>query len=372
MDKVVLVGTAHVSKESVEDVTRAILKEKPNNVALELCEPRFEALTKKKKWEDTPITDLIKGNKAYFLLAYSLLSAFERKISEKTGVRPGDEMLAGADAAKKVGAKVVLVDRPIAITLKRAWKTAGTREKMRIAKELLFSIFGGAEITKEEIEDLKKEDILSEMMKELARIAPTAKRVLIDERDAYIAGKLLELDGKTVAVVGKGHQKGIGELLKKREMPDFKKLEEIPKSRFRWRWVFYGLTALTVGLFVWAAIISPQKLMEFSLAWCMIHIILSAVMGILAMAHPFSIIAGALSSPITAILPTVAAGWVAGLVEAKMRKPTVKDFNGLRDLQGIRDFWKNRFTHVLLVVSFINIGSALGTFVALPYFISII
>jgi pheromone shutdown-related protein TraB len=372
MPKITLVGTAHVSKESVKEVEETILKEKPKYVALELCEPRFEALTKKKKWEQTPISELIKGNKAYFLLAYSLLSAFEQKLGEKTGVKPGDEMLAGYKAAKKTGAEVVLVDRPIAITLKRAWKMSGIREKLRILKEFLFSIFGGEEIDEQTIEDLKKEDVLSELMKELAKVAPSAKKVLIDERDEYIAGKIKELDGDVVAVIGKGHQKGIEKRLKQSKRTDFEKLEEIPKSFFKWRWLFYGLTALIIGLFIWVGISNPAQLPEYWFWWSVINIGFTGLMGIIAMAHPLSIIAGALSSPFTSLSPTIGAGWVAGIVEAKIRKPSVKDFKGLRELKGIRDFWKNKFTRVLLVVSLVNTGSMIGTFVALPYLLSLL
>jgi pheromone shutdown-related protein TraB len=372
MSEVVLVGTAHVSRESVDEVRETILREKPRYVALELCEPRLEALTKKKRWEDTPITEMIKGNNAYFLLGYSLLSAFERRLGEKTGVKPGDEMLAGYNAAKKVGAEVKLVDRPISITLKRAWKMAGFREKLRIAKEFFGSIFGGEEITEETIEELKREDILSEMMKELSRIAPSAKKVLIDERDEYIAGKLKELDGKAVAVVGKGHQMGIEKHLKRKARTDFAKLEEIPKSFFKWRWIFYGITGVIIALFIWMGVNNPAKLPEYWYWWSVINIIFSAIGGIIAFAHPLSILAGAFSSPVTSLLPTVGAGWVGGLVEAKIRKPTVKDFNGLRNLKGIGDFWKNKFTRILLVVSLINVGSMVGTFVALPYLLSMV
>ena len=373
MSKITLVGTAHVSKESVKEVEEIILREKPKYVALELCEPRFEALTKKKKWEQTPITELIKGNKAYFLLAYSLLSAFEQKLGEKTGVHPGDEMVAGYKAAKKVKAEVKLVDRPISITLNRAWKMSSMREKFRILREFFASIFGGGdEITAEMIEELKKEDVLTEMMKELAKVAPSAKKVLIDERDEYIAGKLMELDGSTVAVVGKGHQKGIEKHMKAKKKIDFEKLEEIPKSFFKWRWIFYGLTGLIIGLFVWVGISNPGQLPEYWFWWSAINIICTAIGGIIAMAHPFSIIAGALSSPFTSLVPTIGAGWVGGIVEAKIRKPTIKDFKGLRDLTGIRDFWKNKFTRVLLVVSLINMGSMVGTFVALPYLLSML
>jgi pheromone shutdown-related protein TraB len=370
MFEVILVGTAHVSKESVKEVEATILREKPKYVALELCEPRFEAITQKKKWQDTPITELLKGNQAFFLLGYSLLSAFERKLGEKTGVRPGDEMLAGVKAAEKVGAKVILVDRPIAITLKRAWKMSGFREKLRIFKEFFLSMFGAEDITPEAIEELKKDDILSEVMKELSRIAPSAKKVLIDERDEYIAGKLMELKGKTVAVVGKGHKKGIEERLKSKKKVDFTELEALPNSRFKLRWIFYGLTAFIIGLLIWGGISQPDKIPQYWGTWIWLHIIFTTLFGALALAHPLSIIAGALASPITAILPTVGAGWVSGMVEAKIRKPTVKDFEGLRDLQGVRDFWKNKFTRILLVASLGNLGSMIATFVALPYLIS--
>ncbi len=372
MPKITLVGTAHVSGESVREVRETILREKPKYVALELCEPRLEALTKKKRWEDTPITELIRGNKAYFLLGYSLLSAFERRLGRKTGIRPGDEMLAGIRAAKKVGAKVVLVDRPITITLKRAWRKAGFREKLRIAKEFLFSVFGMDEITEAAIEELKREDVLSEMMKELARIAPSAKKVLIDERDEYIAGRLKELDGPAVAVVGKGHKKGIERHLKASRKTDFSRLEEIPKSRLRWRWLFYGITGLIIAMFIWIGLSNPQKLPEYWILWSIINIIFTAAGGIIALAHPLSIAAGAISSPITSLIPTIGAGWVGGMVEAKIRKPTVRDFNQLRDLQGLRDFWRNKFTRILLVVALINIGSIIGTFVALPYLLSLL
>jgi pheromone shutdown-related protein TraB len=373
MSKISLVGTAHVSKESVEDVEKTVLKEKPKYVALELCEPRWEALNKKKKWEETPITEMIRGNKAYFLLGYSLLSAFEQRLGDITGVKPGDEMKAGAKAAKKVKAKIKLVDRPISITLKRAWKMSSFREKLRIIKEFFNSMFGdGEEITAETIEELKKEDVLTEMMKELARIAPSAKKVLIDERDEYIAGKLRELDGDTVAVIGKGHQKGIEKHLKNKKKTDFEKLEEIPKSFFKWRWLFYGLTGLIIGLFVWVGLSNPQQLPVYWFWWSVINIVFTTIGGTIAMAHPISIAAGAISSPITSLVPTIGAGWVGGLVEAKIRKPTIKDFNELRNLQSAKDFWRNKFTKILLVVSLINVGSMVGTFVALPYLLSLL
>ena len=370
MEDITIVGTAHVSKESVEEVRETILHEKPKYVALELCEPRFEALTKKKKWQDTPITDLLKKNKAYFFLAYSLLSAFERKLGELTGVRPGDEMLAGYEAAGKVGAEVVLVDRPIAITLKRAWKKAGLREKLRLIKAFFMSLFGTDEIDAETIEELKNNDVLSEMMEELSKMVPSAKKVLIDERDEYIAGKLKEIDGKTVAIVGAGHKPGIQKHLASSEKIDYKRLEHIPTSRFKLRWLFYSLTVFIVGLFVFGALNSWENFIQMASYWFIINGCFSAIGAAIALAHPLTIITAFLAAPFTSLTPTVGAGWVAGLVEAKLRTPRVRDFEGLRDLSGIRDFWRNRFTRILLVAALANLGSMIGTFVALPYLMS--
>ncbi|MBN2518767.1 MAG: TraB/GumN family protein [Candidatus Altiarchaeota archaeon] len=370
--EIILVGTAHVSKESVKEVKETIEKEKPKYVALELCEPRLEALTKKKKWGETPITELIKKNKVYFFLAYSLLSAFERKLSEKTGVRPGDEMLQGIKSAKKVGAKVILVDRPIAITLKRAWKIAGFKEKIRLFKEFFTSIFALEEVDEKTIEDLKRKDVLSELMAELSKMVPSAKRVLIDERDEYIAGKLSELDGKTVAVVGMGHKEGVEKILREGKKPDFKRLEEIPKSRWKWSWIFYLITALVIGLFIFAALNSPENFWEMLKYWFLINGVCSAVGAIIALAHPLSVLTAFVAAPFTSLSPAVGAGWVAGLVEAKMRMPRVKDFEALRDLAGIRGFWKNRVTRILLVAALANLGSMIGTFVALPYMAALI
>jgi len=376
-----IIGTAHVSPESVREVREAIIKYRPGVVALELDSERLDAILHKKKWEEKPITDMIKGNNSYFLLGYSLLSAFEQKIGEKTGARPGDELLAGYKAAKEVGAKVELIDRPIGVTLKRAWKKSSFKEKIKILWEFFGVAFGGGgddlEITPELIESLKQEDVLTQAMEELSQIAPSAKKVFIDERDLYIAGKLKDLekspDAKkgVIAVIGKGHEKGVKKHLAEKTSVDFKALEEVPKKRFKTRWIFYGITFAIIAIFLYVGLNNPKNLPEYLFWWCIINIVFSAIGGIIALAHPLSIIAGALSSPITSLVPTIGAGWVGGIVEAKLRTPTVKDFNKLRDLGGIKDFWSNRFTHLLLVVALINVGSLIGTFVALPFLLSL-
>ena len=368
--ELILIGTAHVSKESVDFVSETIEKEKPDNVALELCEPRLETLTKKKKWEDTPVTDLIKGNKAFFFLAHSMLSSLERRMGEKTGVKPGDEMLAAAKAAKKVGAKTELVDRPISITLKRVWKKAGAREKTRLMKEFFKSLFGIDDIEEKDIEELKKEDVLTELMNELGKMAPTTKSILVDERDRYIAAKLNALKGKTVAVVGAGHLDGIKKNLRKKT--DITKLEDIPKRKFSWKLVLYAIPIVVIALFIAGYSSSPSNAVEMAKHWIIINGVFSALGALAALPHPLTVVTAFVVAPVTSLLPFVGAGWVAGLVEAKLRPPTVKDFRSLRDLSRISDFWRNRLTKILLVAALANLGSVIGTFVALPFLVSLL
>jgi len=371
--ELILIGTAHVSRESVEQVRTIILEEKPDIVALELCEPRLEAITKKKKLGKTPITEYLKGNKAFFFLAYSLLASFEQKIGKLTGVKPGDEMIEGLNAAKEVGARVELVDRPIAITLKRVWVRAGLREKLRLLKEFFESIFGSEEVTKETVEQLKKQDVISEMMDELGRIVPSAKKVLVDERDEYIAAKLMTLKGKVVAVVGAGHLDGIMSHISTDSVIDIPKLEELPKKKSRVPKILsYILPVFIVGAILWGFWNSPEHAPGVLILWILINGIFSAAGAALAFAHPLTIVAAFLAAPITSLLPFVGAGWVAGLVEAKLRTPTVADFNGLRELGGVKDFWRNRFTRILLIAALSNLGSMVGTFIALPYIVSLL
>ena len=227
-EKIILVGTAHISKESVEEVKDAIKKYKPDIVAVELCDRRYEAITKKDKWENTPITKLLRSNNAYLMLAQTFLSSIQRRLGKEYGVEPGSEMIAAMDEAKKHDLKVALVDRDISITLKRAWRKMGIREKFRLTWEFLKAILGYEEEEVEEL-DLKKlmdQDVISALMEEFGEIAPSATTVLIHERDEYIAKKILDESkaGKVLAVVGAGHLKGIQKQLEKGIKNKFEKV----------------------------------------------------------------------------------------------------------------------------------------------------
>jgi len=378
-DDIMLVGTAHVSPESVSEVRRAIEEFKPDIVAVELCERRFKTISDKKAWENTPVTKLLKDRNAYIFIAQSFLASYQRRLGDRFGSEPGSEMLAAIKAAEDLGVKVMLADRDITVTLKRAWKRMTLREKWRIAWTMLQLPFIDYE---EEMEDvdldkLMKEDALSSMMNELKQLAPSIAEVLIFERDTYLARNIVEgAKGKKVlAVLGAGHLKGVKKKImrmrKGQAYPSNAELETLPPKGFPWgKAIGWGITVLLAVLIVW---IGYRKGVGASLEafgwWFLIHAVLSAGFCAVARGHPYSIATAFIASPFTAIHPGVAAGWFSGLVEAKYRTPMVKDWQDMGLVKTTKDFFNNRVIRVLMVAALTNVGSMLGTFIAMPYLI---
>jgi len=377
-DNIILVGTAHISKDSVEEVKQVIAEFKPDIVAVELCKRRYEAITKKDKWESTPVTQLLKSNQAYLMLAQTFLGSIQRKLGKEYGVEPGSEMVAAMDEAKKHNLDVALVDRDISITLKRAWKKMGIREKFRLSWEFLKAMLGFDEEELEELDlkELMNQDMISTLMEEFGEIAPSVTTVLIHERDEYIAKKILDKskEGRIVAVVGAGHLKGIQKHLEKKQLDvDLKELEYVPKKRFSiLKAIGYTIPVIFVVLLAYIII---QGSLEQGLNalkwWFIINGTLSMIGTMIARAHPLTWLTAFVAAPITSLNPAIAAGWVAGYVEAKLRTPVVKDFKELSKLEGLRDFWNNKVIRLLMVVALANVGSMIGTFVALPYLVNL-
>ncbi len=378
-DNIILIGTAHISADSVKEVSETIEKIKPDVVAVELCKRRYDGLTQKDKWENTSVADLLKSNNAYFFLAQTFLAAIQRQLGKEYGVEPGSEMIAAIREAEKRNIPVALVDRDIAVTLKRAWRKMGFREKTRLLWEFLKVLVGFDEEQQKELDlkEMMNQDVISAMMEELKDIAPSATEVLIDERDAYIAKKIKEESdkGSVVAVVGAGHLKGIKKHL---ENPDFnvnlEELEELPKKKFSWIKTIGYLIPVLFAILIGYALLTkgPTTAGNMFLYWFLINGICSAIGAAIAGGHPFSIITAFFAAPITSLNPAIASGWVAGYVEAKIRTPVVKDFQELRTLETFKDFWHNRVIRLLMVVALANIGSMIGTIIALPYITSLL
>lgn len=377
-DNIFLVGTAHISKESVDEVKTAIKEFKPDIVAVELCQRRYEAITKKDKWENTPVSSLLKSNNAYLMLAQIFLSSIQRKLGKEYGVEPGSEMIAAMEEAKKQNLEVALVDRDISITLKRAWKKMGIREKFRLVWEFMKAILGYEEEELEELDlkELMKQDVISTMMEEFKEIAPSVATVLVHERDKYIAKKILDESkrGKIVAVVGAGHVQGIKKYLEMKKLNvDLKELEHVPKKRFSiLKTLGYAVPIIFASLIIYLFLTGGWgRAADALLWWFLINGSLSAIGTAIARGHPLSILTAFVAAPLTSLNPAIAAGWVAGYVEFKIRKPVVKDFQNLGKIEDLKGFFNNRVIRLLMVVALANLGSMIGTFVALPYLLSL-
>lgn len=380
----VLVGTAHVSRRSVEDVRRAIEEYDPDIVCVELDERRREVLEDRKGFEERPITEMIRGNKAAFFIAHILLSSYQRRLGEEFGAEPGAEMLAAIEAAREREIEVVLADREIGVTLRRAWTRMGLREKLRLLWEFLKAMTGAEELEEEiDLEELMDEDVLTMMMEELSAIAPSIGEVLIEERDAYLAKRIQEASerGTVVAVVGAGHVRGIRERLRDPaalEATDLADLEAVPETGVSWLKVIgVGIVAVVLAIFgflIYRGFITGDytQLVDAFIFWVLINGSLSALGAAIARGHPFSIGTAFVAAPITSLNPTLAAGWFAGLVELKMRTPLVRDFEAMATVETFRDWVDNRVTRVLLVTAFANLGSVVGTWIGAAYLVDLL
>lgn len=365
--EIILVGTAHVSRESSKLVEQVITAEKPDTVCVELCNARFDAIKQKKKWQETDIIKVIREKQTSLLLSQLLMASFQKKIADKFGIKPGEEMLRAIHQAEKTGAQIVLADRDIRITLQRTWRMMRFWSKIKFLPGMLFSILTLEDISEEEIEKLKQKDVLELALETFGQKLPGIKITLVDERDQYLADKIKNAPGsKIVAVVGAGHVPGILENIEKEV--NLSALNELP-PKSRWGKVFaWGIPAAVIGLII-AGFFHAGSLASLNMIkwWVVVNAVLAGLGAAVVLAHPATIAASVIAAPITSLNPMIAAGWVAGLTEATLRKPQVKDFIALReDITSVRGFWHNKITRILLLVAFVNIGSSIGTFVAIP------
>jgi pheromone shutdown-related protein TraB len=364
--EVIIVGTAHVSQVSVDEVRSAIREYRPDEIAIELCSNRFEVLKNPRGWQEMDIIKVIKEKKTSFLFANLVMASFQRRIGERFGVKPGDEMRIAIEEAEASGIPLALVDRPVQLTLQRAWKSLGAWEKAKLMFSSLLSILSVDDIKEEEIERLKDKDVLTSTIEEVARQAPTVKRVLIDERDAYMARKIADLKGERVlAVVGAGHMEGlIGQL--KDPVGDIDALEYVPPKK---QGVIKWVIPLAVFMLIIAGFFFGSREQGYEMVkwWLLCNAVFAALGSAAALAHPVTVAVAALASPITSLNPTLAAGWFAGLSEAYIKKPKVSDFEAIQnDIVHFTGWWKNPVTRILLVVILANLGSSMGALIAMP------
>ena len=359
-----LLGTAHIATSSVEAVKSHIESYQPDIVAVELCQSRYDTLVNDRRLDKESLLRVIKEGKAPMVLLQSMLSAEQRKLGMDEGQQPGAELLAAVKAADEAGCEVVLVDRDIQTTLRRAWKNMRFREKW----SLLTSLLEDDDEDELDVDDLLNDsDLLSSMMEELKGFSPGAGEVLIDERDAYIAAKIGALDDnqRVLAVLGAGHLNGVAKKFEAgTDSIETSTLEELPSPSAIRRFLPWAFPLVMIG--VLAAVASTSSEVDwvtFFTVWTAANAVFAALACILARGHPLAVLTAALASPITSLNPALAAGWFAGYVQLKMAEPTAEDLQQFLKLDEFSTFWKNPAGKVLLVTALTNLGSMVGAWV---------
>ena len=368
-----LLGTAHVSRASVEAVVSMSTNGGFDAIAVELCPARHQALTKQQQWKDMDLYRIIREKKAGLVMANLALGAYQRRIAEQFGIEPGAELKAAADAAEEHKLPLQLIDRDLATTLKRSYHAVPWYKRMMLSTGLIMSMVSSEEIDEEQIEKLKEGDILESTFTEFAEHSPELYEALIGERDRFMAARLRQEntanEGKRILVViGAGHLDGLSKYLASDQQDPQTEVEELSHLPPPTRWLKFipWLIAAAVLTGFWIGFSrSPELGWELVTLWVVINGGLAALGALIARAHPLTILSAMVAAPLTSLNPAVAAGMVTGLVESALRKPKVSDLERLRDdVTSIKGWFKNPATRILLVFFFSNLGSAIGTWVA--------
>ncbi len=360
----ILIGTAHVSKESADQVKLVIEQEQPDAVCIELDQQRYESIKAGNKWKDMDIFKVIKEKKATLLIMNLAISSFQKRMAKQFGIEAGQEMIQGIQSAEEVGATLVLADRNIQITFARIWGGVGVKGKMMLLTQIIAGIFSNETITEDELEQLKEKDSIDAILSEFTEYFPSLKKPLVDERDQYLAEKIKRAPGKkVVAVLGAAHIPGVTKEINHDH--DLKALTTVPKKtnwKKRMGWI---IPILVISLILSTFYLNPDAGWQQMQSWLIWNGSLAGLGALIAFGHPLAILVAIVSSPITSLNPFIAAGIVAGLVQAYFNKPQVSDFEKLNeDVYSVKGFWQNKVTRVLLVVILTNLGSTLGSIVA--------
>ncbi|MCW9096291.1 MAG: TraB/GumN family protein [Ignavibacteriaceae bacterium] len=364
----IIVGTAHISRQSADLVKQVIENEKPDVVCVELDEKRFKALSEKNRWENLDLKQIIREKQLSTLIINLVLASYQKKLGEKLGVSPGTELLEAVKVAEENKIPIELCDREIRITLRRAWHSMSFWQKIKFLTGGLAGIFEKQELTEEKLAELRSKDALSEMMEELGKAMPVLKRVLIDERDAYIAEKMQKVNGKKiVSVVGAGHVNGIINYFNNNSRVSFEEIEKIPSSSPVTKIIGWGIPAIIIASILFIGYNKGlSEAGDNAIFWILANGIPSAIGAMIALAHPLTILTAFLAAPITSLSPLIGAGYVAAFVQVYFQPPLVKDFQHVAEsARKISMWWKNKLLKVLLVFILASLGSVLGTYVGL-------
>ncbi len=376
--RVTILGTAHISQASADKVDALISSGHYDAIAIELCPARHHAMIEPDAMANMNLVQVVREGKASQIAAQLALGAYQQRMAEQLGVKPGQEMRVAIECAQHHHLPVLLIDRNIGTTLKRIYRNVRWWQRFELVATLVMSVLSRQKVSEEEIERLKEGDMLESVFSQFAEQAQQLFLPLIDERDRYMSARLVEElvengNRNILAIVGAGHLKGMRRYLQEdieaqdvatvsariRELDTLPAPSKWPKA-IPWLIVVVILTGFVLGFRK-----SPDLGWQMILDWVLINGGLSAAGALLARAHPVTLVTAFLAAPLTSLNPMIGAGMVTGAMEAWLRKPNVGDFSSLREDTGsIGGWWRNRVSRVLLVFLFSTIGSAIGTYVA--------
>jgi len=363
--EILLVGTAHVSQRSVDLVREVIEREKPDAVCIELDEGRYEALSQGKSFEEQDLREVLRRKQLATLMLNLILASYQRRLGLQLGVTPGSELMEAAKVAHENDIPISLCDRDVRITLRRAWQSISWLQRFRLVAELGASLFESPEVSEDELARIRDQDVVTEVMNELGKMMPDLKRVLIDERDAYLAHEILETPGdRIVAVVGAGHVDGMKGRLTQDERANLEEISEIPKDSKVWKIIGWAIQLLIVGAILGIAMTQGAEAAgENAMIWFLANAIPSGIGALIAFGHPATIVAAAFSAPFTSLSPLIGAGYVAAFTQLWAKPPLVSDFGRIGDDLAVPSrWWKSRLMRIFLVFVFTTLGSIVGTY----------
>ncbi|RUM35394.1 MAG: TraB family protein [Desulfobulbus sp.] len=361
-----LVGTAHISQESADLVDEIISRERPDVVCIELDEKRFSALSNPKRWENLDLKQIIKNKQLSTLLVNLVLASYQKKLGGKLGIQPGTELLTAAKAAREHNIPIELCDRDVRVTLRRAWKSTSFFKKGYLAATLIASLFDDTELDEEKLAELRKKDVLSEMMEDIGQALPAAKHVLIDERDVFMAENIKHAPGKRiVAVVGAGHMEGIQRVINTDNSALMEEINTIPPLSKGWKIAGWSIpAAILLSIVIIGFRQGANEAYANAYYWILANGIPSAIGAVFALAHPATIISAFAAAPITSLTPVIGAGYVCAFVQVMTRPPVVKEFEAVgTDIATFRGWWQNKLLRIFLVFILTGLGSSIGTWV---------
>ena len=362
----IVVGTAHVSQESVDLVRHVITHERPDCVCVELDQQRYTALSQQRHLEDIDLKEIIRRKQLSPLIANVILSSYQKRLGGQLGVLPGMELLQATQIAQAEDIPIALCDRDVRVTLGRAWRSTPWYKKLVLLSTLMASVFDSTELDEDTLREMRQHDALSEMLGELGQALPSLHAVLIDERDTYLAQKIRESTGqRVVAVVGAAHVPGVLQRLQTSTPADLTPLNHVPPAAKVWHWVHWGVPVLilaSLGYIAWNK--GADVAGDNALFWVLANGIPSALGAVAALAHPLTAAAAFCAAPLTSLTPVIGAGYVTAFVQAYLCPPTVREFQQVgEDVRSFRAWWRNRLLRIFLAFLLPGIGSMIGTWI---------